>query len=153
MRAMEGKPWSDDELAKLKDMWLEGASAAKIARALPGRTRCAVLGKVHRIKGIPKRVTTIARSRAQRGIPAPRKVTVPPENIIPASQLKPADPPIFTRDLEDKHCRFPYDDPQAPDRGGYRYCGRDKSGASRYCDSHNVVVHQQQNRKVLDDAG
>lgn len=155
MRHAEGQGWSDEELATLKEMWLEGASATRIANALPGRSRNAVLGKVHRMKEMPKRTTTVARSRAQRGFPAPRRAPVSLDKIIPPSQLKPADPPIYTRDLEEHHCRFPYDDPKAPDRGGYRYCGAQRSGASRYCDSHNVIVHQKakNTEEDLSDAG
>lgn len=143
-----GDDWSDVERATLKTMWIEeGASAATIGRAL-GRTRCAVLGMVHRSKDLPKRVTTVARSRAQtRVAPVPRRIVIVPKDIIPAEQLKAAEPPIYTRDLEDDHCRFPYDCPGAPDNAGYKYCGLKRSGASRYCDSHNVIVFQPQSTK------
>lgn len=149
-----GKDWSDKDLTKLKTMWTDGESAKTIGAAL-GRTRNAVLGIVHRSKDLPKRITTVARSRAQTRAPVPRKIAiVPPENIIPATELKAAEPPIYTRDLADAHCRFPYDCPDAPDHAGYKYCGLKRSGASFYCDSHNVIVFQPQHtRKDLSNAG
>lgn len=152
MMAMDGRGWSDTELETLKSMWLDGASATRIANALPGRTRSAVLGKVHRLKEIPKRVSTMARSRAKTGF-KPKLAPVALDKILPRDQLKPADPPIYTRDLEDAHCRFPYDDPRAPDGAGYKYCGLKRSGASLYCDSHNVIVYNKQAAKDLDNAG
>lgn len=147
------KIWDDEDIETLKSLWLDGMSASKIGLKL-GRSRCSVLGAVHRMKNLPKRVSTVARSRAQRGLPAPRRIAIAPDKVIPADQLKPADPPIYTRDLEDHHCRFPYDAPDAPDRAGYKYCGLPRSGASRYCDSHGIIVHQQQRKKDdLENAG
>lgn len=146
------KFWNHDDLALLKELWLDGVSASKIAARM-GRTRNSILGIVHRAKDLPKRTTTIARSCAQRGFPPPRKPVVDPGKIIPRDKLKPAEPPIYTRDLEPHHCRFPYDDPKAPDRGGLRYCGLARSGASQYCDSHNRIVYRQAAPKDLDNAG
>lgn len=40
--------WSDGQIAELKALWIAGPSAAVIARKL-GKTRNAVLGKVHRL--------------------------------------------------------------------------------------------------------
>ena len=43
--------WSEERIALLKRRWAEGLSASTIARELgPGVSRCAVLGKVHRLK-------------------------------------------------------------------------------------------------------
>ncbi|MGC1301992.1 MAG: GcrA family cell cycle regulator, partial [Caulobacteraceae bacterium] len=40
--------WSDDRVATLSKLWLEGLSASQIAKQLGGVTRNAVIGKVHR---------------------------------------------------------------------------------------------------------
>ena len=42
-------PWTDDELAKVKRLWPTGKSASEIAREMPGRSRAAVIGMVHRL--------------------------------------------------------------------------------------------------------
>ena len=47
--------WSAERIALVRRRWAEGASASTIARELGARsgvsvTRCAVLGKVHRLK-------------------------------------------------------------------------------------------------------
>ncbi len=41
--------WTDDELAKVKMLWPTGKSASEISRVLPGRSRAAVIGMVHRL--------------------------------------------------------------------------------------------------------
>jgi GcrA cell cycle regulator len=43
--------WSEERIALLRQRWAEGSSASTIAKELgPGVSRCAVLGKVHRLK-------------------------------------------------------------------------------------------------------
>lgn len=42
-------PWPHAQVQTLKKLWLEGKSGAEIASVLPGRTRCSVIAKVHRL--------------------------------------------------------------------------------------------------------
>lgn len=44
-----GAEWPDDQIATLKKQWIEGKSASEIAKGLRGRTRNAVIAKVHRL--------------------------------------------------------------------------------------------------------
>ena len=53
--------WSDERVAILKKMWLEGCSASEIAKELGNITRNAVIGKVHRL-GLSNRETNISKS-------------------------------------------------------------------------------------------
>ena len=55
--------WSDERVAVLKKMWLEGNSASEIAKVLGNITRNAVIGKVHRL-GLSNRDTNVSKSRA-----------------------------------------------------------------------------------------
>ena len=48
--------WSEERVAVLKKMWLEGKSASEIAKELGEITRNAVIGKVHRL-GLSNRET------------------------------------------------------------------------------------------------
>lgn len=45
----ESPNWPADKVDQLKSLWLDGFSAAQIARRLSGVTRNAVIGKVHRL--------------------------------------------------------------------------------------------------------
>ncbi len=53
--------WSDERVAILKKMWLEGSSASEIAKELGNITRNAVIGKVHRL-GLSNRDTNTSKS-------------------------------------------------------------------------------------------
>ena len=64
--------WSDERVAVLKKMWLDGNSASEIAKELGDITRNAVIGKVHRL-GLSNRDTSV--SGARPGINKPAKST------------------------------------------------------------------------------
>ena len=55
--------WSEERVAVLKKMWLDGNSASEIAKELGNITRNAVIGKVHRL-GLSNRATNAAKSEA-----------------------------------------------------------------------------------------
>ena len=52
--------WSDERVAVLKKMWLDGNSASEIAKELGDITRNAVIGKVHRL-GLSNRDTNLSK--------------------------------------------------------------------------------------------
>ena len=52
--------WSDERVAVLKKMWLDGNSASEIAKELGNITRNAVIGKVHRL-GLSNRDTNVSK--------------------------------------------------------------------------------------------
>ena len=53
--------WSEERVAVLKKMWLDGNSASEIAKELGNITRNAVIGKVHRL-GLSNRDTNAAKA-------------------------------------------------------------------------------------------
>jgi GcrA cell cycle regulator len=59
---MWGARWTEDRVAKLRAMWLDGKTSSQIARDLGGVTRSAVIGKAARM-GLPQheRCTTPVR--------------------------------------------------------------------------------------------
>jgi GcrA cell cycle regulator len=68
--------WTDERVALLKKLWMEGLSASQIASELSGGvTRNAVIGKVHRLKlsARAKPASVAPRPKAPR--PAPRRTT------------------------------------------------------------------------------
>ncbi|MEN5176334.1 GcrA family cell cycle regulator [Brevundimonas diminuta] len=79
-------PWPHHEVEALRKLWAEGKSAADISKIIPGRSRSAVVAKVHRmgwsgpdaIERLPRREPSappVKRNRATGGIkidkPAP----------------------------------------------------------------------------------
>jgi GcrA cell cycle regulator len=87
--------WTDERVALLKKMWIEGQSASQIAKELGGVTRNAVIGKVHRL-GLSNRVGSEAEA------PPPVEDVIPtmaapqpePEVVVPLDEpvAKIADP-------------------------------------------------------------
>ena len=46
--------WTDEKVAKLKELWGKGNTASQIAEILGGVSRNAVIGKAHRLKFVWK---------------------------------------------------------------------------------------------------
>src|ERR1700742_3151032 len=83
--------WTEERVATLKKLWLEGLSASQIAKQLGGVTRNAVIGKVHRL-GLSGRAAPSPPAR-----PAPSRP--PPRGFNPQPTPRPAAPaqPVVRR--------------------------------------------------------
>lgn len=96
MTAMR-RQWPDAECDLLVKMWTEGKSAGQIARAIPGRTRNAVIGKVHRM-GMARSEDTVREERRLRAAKPPRepriKLTV--LRVIKTPPPPPSPPPVVS---------------------------------------------------------
>jgi len=57
--------WTDDLVLRLRELWAQGLTASQIAAALPGFSRNAILGKVHRLK-LSSRPPPLQRRRPRR---------------------------------------------------------------------------------------
>lgn len=83
---MTGAPeWSESEITLLRADWARGLSAGQIAKKLSGRSRNAVIGKIHRL-GPPKRLQPCAKPRSAKYATRSRPVLLP--------RLKPYKPPV-----------------------------------------------------------
>src|SRR5947199_4794757 len=75
--------WTDERVALLKKLWLDGLSASQIAKQLGGVTRNAVIGKVHRL-GLSGRAAPSQPTRTVFKAPRPARpvsVAPPPRRI------------------------------------------------------------------------
>jgi len=144
-----GRTWTDENIELLKKLWDEGVSCSQIAARIPGASRNAVIGKVHRL-GLPRRATKYHTDayRSQRapsskpkqprkpaGNPAFRKLLNDnPEPIDPVEELVIPEAERKTlQQLEESHCRWPIGDPQHAD---FHFCGRQKVAGLSYCNHH-----------------
>lgn len=66
--------WTDDRVEKLKKLWASGLSATQCAKEIGGVTRCAVIGKVHRL-GLKGRTTEAANAASAINLRASRRNT------------------------------------------------------------------------------
>lgn len=137
---MKATVWTPERVETLKALWDERYSAAEIARAIGcGLTRCAVLGKVHRLDlpthAAPPRPyrTTAPTSMPAGGKPAQRtKAKAAPE--IPSPGAPPLN--IAFLDLKPSQCRYPTSDALP-----YLFCGQVKQPGSSYCAHHHALTH------------
>ena len=85
--------WSDERVATLKKLWLDGRSASQIAKQLGGVTRNAVIGKVHRL-GLTGQGEGARRSASPPRAVAPRpaKAPAPAKPSAPAAHVRREDP-------------------------------------------------------------
>lgn len=145
--------WTDERVATLRKLWLDGLSAREVAGQLGGGlTRNAVIGKVHRLglsgaggdqpqprRARPKRPARPARARLAHPRPLPPGPAAP-RVVIPAPEV-PEGPGLVASvlGLNSHVCRWPIGDPKAAD---FSFCGRRTEGEGPYCAGHHHRAHQ-----------
>ncbi|GAN68844.1 GcrA family cell cycle regulator [Acetobacter orleanensis] len=82
--------WTDETIARLKELWAEGLSTAEIGRRL-SITKNAVVGKAHRLS-LPPRPSPIRRSDKSKTVVAENPAQVPPAAVAPAAMEKAPQP-------------------------------------------------------------
>jgi GcrA cell cycle regulator len=133
---MKPTPWTPERIGLLTRLWGEHLSAAEIARELGcGLTRCAVLGKVHRLG-----LESHAARRSIHVRPASRRIArtwrAPGEKPkpVPIDASPPLNIPFVA--LRRLHCRFPVTE-DTP----FLFCGQAKTLGSSYCAYHHALAH------------
>ena len=156
--------WTEDRVATLKKLWLDGLSASQIAKQLGGVTRNAVIGKVHRL-GLSGRAAPSqparpafkpsrpARPVMQAPMP-PRRAEVAAPVQQPMAAAPPPPAPTFRHEepgsatvltLGAHMCKWPIGDPSSD---SFTFCGRRSESEGPYCVHHAQVAYQpQQARK------
>ena len=150
--------WTDERVELLKKLWSDGLSASRIAAALGGITRNAVIGKVHRL-GLSGRAKSAsaaashhrkARSSSHmlrmsgasiRGNTALAHVydydaeaTLKlVENIIPIGQRR------SLMELTGQTCHWPIGDPSSSD---FIFCGGNTVAGLPYCAYHCRIAYR-----------
>lgn len=143
------KMWTEDDTAKLRELWTAKYSGQQIANEL-GKTRNAVLGKVFRLgleeRGSPQNIAD-ARSRKRakklKADPHQREAVA---RIVPLFDDEPEHVPectAFKADPEEiagrrDKCQFPTGDPGRPN---FRYCGGQSIKGQPYCKQHMGVAY------------
>ncbi len=102
--------WSEENVAKLEELWDQYLSTAEIGRIL-GTTKNAVVGKAHRL-GLPKRQSPVRKNKKN-----PKQV----EGLI------------RLENLERGMCCWPSGDPNDED---FSFCGKKIYPGRPYCEDH-----------------
>lgn len=155
--------WTDERVTLLKRLWVEGKTAAEIAKLIGGGvTRNAVIGKAHRLK-LSGRISPIQENSrvetgASRVVSTPRKsqkstlAKVSNREIIATIQL-----PVIQEDycfgdgvslvdLKERMCRWPIGDPK---EDGFKFCGGPSEEGIPYCHHHARVAYQTNTKSKL----
>ena len=155
--------WSLERIALLKRRWAEGASASTIASELGHLSRCAVLGKVHRLRLTqpafkrlhPAKDATFKRGRASKPRARPQSQLVAAFEALGlaayfgAQDLRSAEAwaaKSFGRacslcELDEATCRWPLGE---PGEAGFAFCGAAPLAPYPYCPAHCLIAYRPQ---------
>lgn len=136
--------WTNERVALLKRLWVEGKTAAEIAKVLGNITRNAVIGKAHRLK-LSNRLSPI-----QQNTKKPAKAAVAEPAAVKKAD-RPAAAPIKIlgvgmAELKEKMCRWPIGDPKDP---SFHFCGCQTVAGLPYCPDHARMAYQAATRSRL----
>ena len=142
--------WTDEKVAKLKELWGKGNTASQIAEIIGGISRNAVIGKAHRLNLSAKIKTRTAASnlnfdnslnsknnKLKRG----RKNRF--SSLIIEKDFEPENPKQL-EELDEKSCKWPIGH---PDEKSFYFCGRSSLMDFSYCKLHLLYAYQPKGKK------
>ena len=142
--------WTDEKVAKLKELWGKGNTASQIAEIIGGMSRNAVIGKAHRLNLSAKVKTRAATSNQnfdnsleQKGIVSKRKRNSKFKSLIIDKDFEPENPKQL-EELDESLCKWPIGH---PDEKSFYFCGRSSLKDFSYCKLHLLYAYQPKGKK------
>lgn len=155
-------PWTDEQVEKLRQMWVEGLTANEIAKKL-GVSKNSIVGKVHRLclKARPSpikkkenaeatlvsEVTEVSEEAVKtvdESVEA-EEIAVEADSIervarekVAAVKKNPGKHSVKLVELDSHTCRWPIGDPRDDD---FCFCGKKVKTGQTYCDEHSAVAY------------
>ena len=143
--------WTEEKVAKLKELWGKGNTASQIAEIIGGISRNAVIGKAHRLNLYAKIKTRTATSSqnfdnstnekspqtAKRGRKSKFKSLIIDKNFEPEN-------PKNLEELDENSCKWPIGHPNEKD---FYFCGRTSLKDFSYCKLHLLYAFQPKGKK------
>ena len=142
--------WTEEKVAKLKELWGKGNTASQIAEIIGGLSRNAVIGKAHRLNLSAKIKTRTAtsnknfenslnedNSKSRRG----RKSRF--KSLIIEKDFEPENPKQL-EELDENSCKWPIGH---PDEKSFYFCGRSSLKDFSYCKLHLLYAYQPKGKK------
>ena len=143
--------WTDEKVAKLKELWGKGNTASQIAEIIGGISRNAVIGKAHRLNLSAKIKTRTATSNQNFDISANenniqkikrgRKSKF--KSLIIEKDFEPEKPKQL-EELDENSCKWPIGH---PDEKSFYFCGRSSLKDFSYCKLHLLYAYQPKGKK------
>ena len=142
--------WTEEKVAKLKELWGKGNTASQIAEIIGEVSRNAVIGKAHRLNlsaKIKQRLSTSNQKNnnkyyeekviQKRGRRSKFKSLLIDKNFEPAKNL-------HLEELTDQTCKYMDGHPNEPDAS---FCGRKTVEKFSYCPLHLMLIFSPKNKK------
>ena len=143
--------WTEDKVAKLKELWGKGNTASQIAEIIGGISRNAVIGKAHRLNlsaKIKTRTATSSKSyensideKNVKIIRRGRKSKF--KSLIIEKDFEPENPKQL-EELDDNSCKWPIGH---PNEKSFYFCGRSSLKDFSYCKLHLLYAYQPKGKK------
>ncbi len=142
--------WTDEKVAKLKELWGKGSTASQIAEIIGGISRNAVIGKAHRLNlsaKIKTRTTTSNQnfevSLKEKNIKRNRGRNNKFKSLIIEKDFEPENPKQL-EELDDSSCKWPIGH---PNEKSFYFCGRSSLKDFSYCKLHLLYAYQPKGKK------
>lgn len=136
-----GVAWTTENVQKLKDLWGQKLSASQVAKEIPGATRNAIIGKVHRL-GLPaKTKATSPTPNRVRKVPQRRIPVVKPIVVKPPVAVPPTGSVEFLK-LTPFNCRSVEGYSLQDGRNLPYYCSNRKTEEESFCSYHRAIFYR-----------
>ena len=142
--------WTDEKVAKLKELWGKGNTASQIAEIIGGISRNAVIGKAHRLNLSAKIKTRTATSNENfnntidnNNIKTKRGRRNRFKSLIIEKDFEPENPKQL-EELDENSCKWPIGH---PDEETFYFCGRSSLKDFSYCKLHLLYAYQPKGKK------
>ncbi len=142
--------WTEDKVAKLKELWGKGNTASQIAEIIGGLSRNAVIGKAHRLN-LSAKIKTRSTSTNQsfensfdeKSIKNKRGRKNKFKSLIIEKDFEPENPKQL-EELDENSCKWPVGH---PNEKNFYFCGRTSLKDFSYCKLHLLYAYQPKGKK------
>ena len=142
--------WTDEKVAKLKELWGKGNTASQIAEIIGGISRNAVIGKAHRLNLSAKIKTRTATSNQsfenslnEKSVKNTKVRRSKFKSLIIEKDFEPENPKQLEQ-LDENSCKWPIGH---PDEESFYFCGRSSLKDFSYCKLHLLYAYQPKGKK------
>ena len=142
--------WTEEKVAKLKELWGKGKTANQIAEIIGGISRNAVIGKAHRLNLSAKIKTRTAtsnqnfdNSQDNKNIRSNKGRKNRFKSLIIEKDFEPENPKQL-EELDENSCKWPIGH---PNEKSFYFCGRTSLKDFSYCKLHLLYAYQPKNKK------
>tara|TARA_B100000989_G_scaffold19502_1_gene12833 strand:- start:951 stop:1445 length:495 start_codon:yes stop_codon:yes gene_type:complete len=142
--------WTEDKIAKLKELWGKGNTASQIAEIIGGVSRNAVIGKAHRLNLSAKiKTRTVSSNKSfensnnDKSDKSKKSRKSKFKSLIIEKDFEPENPKTLEQ-LDENSCKWPIGHPNEKD---FYFCGRLSLKDFSYCKLHLLYAYQPKGKK------